>query len=115
MSPGSATPGAVERVRRVEELSELMGESGRAVVVCFTGSWCGSCSLFEPVFEAVADELAGAQRVFAVVDTQEVPALATAYSIRTVPTVAVLRDGVVVDRIDGPVSARVLRERVRRA
>lgn len=83
------------------------------MVVCFTGSWCGSCSLFEPVFEQVAAELGGAHRTFAVVDTQEVPALATAFSVRTVPTVVALRDGVTTDRIDGPVTARELRRRMR--
>ncbi|OLT24132.1 hypothetical protein BJF82_07305 [Kytococcus sp. CUA-901] len=70
--PGAAEP--LARVRRVEDLSGLMGERGRTVVVCFSGSWCGSCSLFEPTFEAVAGELADPGRVFALVDTQELPA-----------------------------------------
>ncbi|STX13119.1 Thioredoxin-2 [Kytococcus sedentarius] len=108
--PGVAEP--LARVRRVEDLSGLMGERGRTVVVCFSGSWCGSCSLFEPTFEAVAGELADPERAFALVDTQELPALATAYAIQTVPTVVVLRDGVVVDRINGVVTARELRRRV---
>lgn len=108
--PGAAEP--LARVRRVEDLSGLMGERGRTVVVCFSGSWCGSCSLFEPTFEAVAGELADPGRAFALVDTQELPALATAYAIQTVPTVVVLRDGVVVDRINGVVTARELRRRV---
>lgn len=109
--PGGAAP--VERLGSVEDLSRLLAVADRSVVVCFTGSWCGSCSLFGPVFEAVAGDLAGVQRVFAVVDTQEVPALATPYLVRTVPTVVVLRGGVVVGRVDGPVTARELTRRVR--
>ncbi len=89
-----------------------MAAPGRTVVVCFTGSWCGSCSVFEPVFAQVADEFSGGDRVFTVVDTQEVPALSTAWSVHTVPTVVALRDGVTVDRIDGPVPARELRRRM---
>ncbi|OFS06500.1 hypothetical protein HMPREF3099_11080 [Kytococcus sp. HMSC28H12] len=112
-------PDPVRRLGRVEDLAGLLAVPGRAVVVCFTGSWCGSCSVFEPVFTQVAAELGGSaaadstERVFALVDTQEVPLLATAWSVHTVPTVVVVRDGVTVHRIDGPVPARELRHRLR--
>lgn len=109
---GTGGPGPV-RLRCVDDLAALLADADRTVVVCFTGSWCGSCSVFEPVFAEVAAELGGDARVFAVVDTQEVELLATAWSIRTVPTVVVLTGGVTVDRVDGPVPARELRRRLR--
>ena len=111
----AATLGVGRPVRGAAELAELMG-GHRAVVLCLTGSWCGSCSAFDPVFAGIAGEWAEHDDVaWAVADTQVATDLAAALAVRTVPTTLVLAGGRVVDRIDGPVTRRALRQRVHSA
>ena len=60
-------------------------------VIDFWAPWCGPCRIMGPQFERAAS-LRPDYR-FAKVDVDEQPELAAAFSIRSIPTVAVLRDG----------------------
>ena len=55
------------------------------------GVWCGPCRAMAPQFEKAA-ELRPQYR-FAKVDVDAEPALASAYAVRSIPTLIVLRDG----------------------
>ena len=63
------------------------------VLIDFWASWCGPCRAFAPVFEAVSD--ANPDICFAKVDTEAEPGLAGAFGITSIPTLMVVRDGVV--------------------
>jgi len=60
------------------------------VLVDFWASWCGPCQTFAPVFEKASEE--HPDLVFAKVDTEEQPDLTTAFDIRSIPTLMVFRD-----------------------
>ena len=70
------------------------------VVVDFWASWCGPCRAMAPHFEKAAKKLAGRVQ-FAKVDTDANPRLSQAWSIRSIPTVALFRDGREVRRSAG--------------
>ena len=62
------------------------------VIVDFWAPWCGPCRSFAPVFEATSEKHAGV--VFAKVNTEEEPELAGHFEIRSIPTLMVFREKV---------------------
>jgi thioredoxin len=76
------------------------------MVVDFWARWCGPCRELAPQFKRAAEQRP--QYRFAKVDVDAEPALAGAYSIRSIPTLLVLRDGKPVATQAGGVDAEYL-------
>ena len=69
------------------------------VLIDFYAEWCGPCRMLGPVIDEIAEEAT----TFKVgkVNIDEQPELATRYQVMSVPTLIVIKNGEVVNRISG--------------
>jgi thioredoxin 1 len=64
------------------------------VIVDYWAPWCGPCRGFAPVFERVAEK--NPDIVFAKVNTDEEQEIAGHFQIRSIPTLMIFRDNVII-------------------
>jgi thioredoxin 2 len=70
------------------------------VIVDLWAPWCGPCRFVGPLLEELSRELAGRLKVVKV-NVDENQGLALRYDARSIPTLLVIRDGDIVDRVVG--------------
>lgn len=71
--------------------SETVKQTG-LVLVDWWAPWCGPCRMFGPIFERVSEK--HPEATFAKINTEQERALAEAFEINSIPTLMVIRDGV---------------------
>ena len=75
----------------LENFEETINEND-TVIVDFWAEWCGPCKSFAPTFEQAS--VANEDIVFGKVDTEAQQQLAHSFGIRSIPTLMVFRDNV---------------------
>jgi thioredoxin 1 len=81
-------------VELTKENFEQVVTSNPTVIVDYWAPWCGPCRGFAPVFEKVAEKHPDV--VFAKVNTDEEQEIAGHFQIRSIPTLMVFRDQIIV-------------------
>ena len=81
------------------------------VILDFWAPWCGPCKQFGPIFEKVAQEYPDI--LFGKVNTEEERELAGYFQIRSIPTVAVMREGIVLFMQPGLIPEEGLKDLIR--
>ena len=85
-----------------DTITDALGQPG-ILVVDFWAPWCGPCRAVAPHFERAA-EMRPDYR-FAKVNVDEQPNVASAFQIRSIPTLVVINDGKVIGAYPGVVGA----------
>ena len=83
------------------------------VVVDFWAPWCAPCRFFSPVFEAASEKHQDV--VFAKINTDEQQELAGMFGIRSIPTLMIMREKVVLYHEAGALPAQALEEILEKA
>ena len=83
-------------------------EKNDIVIVDFWAEWCGPCKSFSPVYEAVSEKHDNI--VFGKIDTEAEQELAGHFQIRSIPTLMIFREQVVLYSQPGMLSAEQLED-----
>ncbi len=83
-------------------------QSNETVLVDFWAEWCGPCRSFAPTYEAMSEKYP--DLVFAKVDTEDQQELAGAFGIRSIPTLMVFRDQIILYSQPGALPASHLED-----
>lgn len=95
-----------------DNFDQIVGENN-FVIVDYWASWCGPCQNFAPIFEEASEK--HQDIVFAKVNTEEQQELAAHFQIRSIPTLMIFRDQIVIFSQPGMLPGSALEELIGKA
>lgn len=87
-------------------------KSDKPVLVDFWAEWCGPCLMVAPVVEEISREYQGRLKVCKL-NVDGAPHTASNYGIMSIPTLAIFKNGKVVDKVIGAVSKTELESAIK--
>ena len=98
-------------VELTQQTFEQTVNAGGIVLIDWWASWCGPCRMFAPTYQKVAAK--HPDIVFGKVDTEAQQALAGSFDIRSIPTLMILRDKVLLFSQAGAMPEAALEDIIR--
>ncbi len=86
-------------------------DSGKLVVVDFWAQWCGPCRKVAPIMDELAEEYAE-NVVVGKMDTAANKKVPFNYGVRSLPTVVLVKDGEIVEKIVGAKTKKAYQEAI---
>ena len=79
-----------------ENFETEVTKSNKPVLLDFWATWCGPCRMIAPIIEELAEEYDGEIKV-GTVNVDEQPELAAGFQVSSIPTLVVIKNGVITD------------------
>ena len=108
-----ALPGSPIEIRSTDDFDRLVAHAAIPVVVDYWAPWCGPCRGFAPIYDRVAE--ANPDVVFAKVNTDDEQEIAAHFQIRSIPTLMVFREQIIVFSQPGALPQNALEQVVARS
>lgn len=102
---------SVSEVTR-KNIKEII-ENNQIVIFDFWAEWCAPCKRFGPIFESVAAKHSDIK--FVKVNTDIEQELATTFEIRSIPTIAVMKEQDIILIQPGSVSEEILEQIIKKS
>ena len=83
-----------------ENFKEIVLKSDKPVLVDFFATWCGPCKMMAPIVDVIADEMAD-KAVVCKIDVDEAQDIAMQYSVASIPTFILFKNGNAVETLVG--------------
>ena len=74
-------------------------------IIVFTSEWCGPCKKLKPILDNLENKM---NLKVTRLDVEKEDEAVENYTIRSIPTIVILKDGKEVDRISGLIPSEVL-------
>jgi thioredoxin 1 len=95
-----------------ENFQDVVGNND-FVIIDFWAPWCGPCRNFAPIYEAASEK--HADIVFGKVNTEEEQELAGYFQIRSIPTLMIFREKIIIFSQPGMLPANAFDDLIARA
>lgn len=82
------------------------------VVIDFFGTWCGPCMVLKPTIEKLATEYSEKGVMIYGCDVDECPEITSEFGIRNIPTLILLKNGEIQNRLVGTHPEETIREAI---
>ncbi|MBT9311258.1 thioredoxin [Leptothoe kymatousa] len=90
--------------QQFSSFQEMLEGSEKPMLVDFYATWCGPCQLMSGILQQVKGQLQDQVQIVKI-DTDKYPNVASQYQVHALPTMVLFKDGQIVDRIEGALSA----------
>ena len=98
----------MNEIKSTQQFEQEVLNSVNPVFVDFWATWCGPCKMVSPIIEELAKEYEDKVN-FVKVDVEQNKELASKYSIFSIPTLAIFKDGKVIAQAAGAASKESIR------
>jgi len=88
------------KVLKAADFDKKVVKADKPTLVDFFARWCGPCQMLGPTIDKLAAELKGKANIFKV-DIDDSPELANKFSVMSVPTIFIFKDGKVINQFNG--------------
>lgn len=97
-----------------DNFQEVAIEKKGVAVVDFWAEWCGPCRMITPIIEELATDFEG-KATIGKVNVDQNPNVSMKYSVRSIPTILILKDGEIVDKHVGVTTKQALQDKINAA
>lgn len=105
---------AAEHIHYLNDDNFDEGVKEGVVLVDFYADWCGPCRMLNPIIEELAAEMVGKAKVVKV-DTDQAVNVASKFEVTSIPTLLLLKNGEVLERVVGLKDLDALRAMIQKA